>query len=656
MKHTASVLLLCSTLSACSTAQFSRPPANAFEKSLRFTEITENRERVPIEGMPDRAEIDLNSIIDIRIEADKADTSGLAPIRGKEAQLKEALAKLADLVNTRTEAVSAYEATRSVPREQLVASDAMKTFAVATSNFGKAESAFNDLPFWSQFTTEQANEALSDPTFQTLGTLLQARLREVEAAAKVAAEQSRQRARLRLEAFLESPSATPGPIHLEGYDSLEQRAMETRPRDAWTISDSDRERLSQQFQAVSQLAKQAERVRTSEEKLSTALETAGRSTIARFPELQRDLEPLLDRDWKALGEELTRSMADFQVRLSSAAHALPQTEKNAWMARVASLKADALQAVPEQELRIVGKRLQDLPQEWKSVQPDNLITLMAKTKDALQAASRAVQKLNRRNLAALISDLTQLQKDLQERPDALSAETWNSVRNAADESGLMENIRTAKSTVEAARRVAQQAADLLRFAEVNPSRTGLRVPEAFEVPLVEAPGTRIELQRTARLDNDRVYFRATLTSTETVTAEATFVVKQLGWHSVLAPSLILARPWGSAGTGADFKFAPAVAWLQRYYPRRSEPGRLAALARFTQMGGGLHITFLDHDPAKDTEIGLGLAASFWYDRLVAGVGWNLMNNSRAYVYVGSNLLPILQALGFGSSGGAGKKP
>ena len=611
---------------------------------------------MPIEGIPDLTEVDLNSSIDIRIEVAKADTSGLAPSRGKEAQLKEALAKLADLINTRTMAVSAYEVTRTVQREQLIASDAMKAFANATSSFGKAESAFNDLPFWSQFTTEQVNEALADPTFQTLGILLQARLHEVEASAKAAANEARQGARLRLEAFLESPSATPGPIHLEGYDSLDQRAMETHPRDAWTISDSDRERLGQQFQAVSQLAKQAERVRTGEEKLSTALETAGRSTIARFPELQRDLQPLLDRDWQTLGEELAHSMADFQVRLSSVAHALPQAEKNTWMARVSGLKADALQAVPEQELRTIGKHLQDLPQEWKTVQPDNLITLMAKTKDALQAASGAVQKLNRKNLVALVSDLNLLQKDLQERPGALSAEAWNSVRKAADESDLMENVRTVKSTLETSRRVAQQAFDLLRFAEVNPSRTGLRVPEAFEVPLIDAPGTRIELQRTSRLDNDRIYFRATLTSTETVTAEATFIVKQLGWHSVLAPSLILARPWGSAGTGTDFKFAPAVAWLQRYYPRRSEPGHLASFARFTQMGAGLHISFLDHDPAKDTEIGLGLATSFWQDRLVAGMGWNLMNHSRPYIYVGSNLIPILQALGFGSSGGAGKKP
>lgn len=45
-----------------------------------------------------------------------------------------------------------------------------------------------------------------------------------------------------------------------------------------------------------------------------------------------------------------------------------------------------------------------------------------------------------------------------------------------------------------------------------------------------------------------------------------------------------------------------------------------------------------------------------HDRHVGGLGWNLMNNARSYVYVGSNLIPILQALGFGSPGGAGKKP
>ena len=62
------------------------------------------------------------------------------------------------------------------------------------------------------------------------------------------------------------------------------------------------------------------------------------------------------------------------------------------------------------------------------------------------------------------------------------------------------------------------------------------------------------------------------------------------------------------------------------------------------------------DPQKDAEIGLGGALSFWHDRIVAGVGWNLMNNSRAYFYVGSNLIPVLQALGYGKEGGAGKQP
>lgn len=606
--------------------------------------------------MPDLAEVDLNSTIEVRIEADKADTSSLEPLRGKEAELRDGLAKLAQVIDARAAAVKAYEGTRAVPRKELPGSEAMKVFTVATSSFGKVESAFYDLPFWSQFTTEQSNEALADPTFQALGLLLQIRLREVEASAKSAAEGARHRARLRLEAFLESPAATPTPIHLEGYDSLEQREMEARPKDAWTISDSDRERLSQQFQAVTQLAKQAEKVRTGEEKLSVALETAGRSAISRFPELQRELEPLLDRDWKALGEELTRSSAEFQARLSSTGQSLPQAEMAKWTERLSKIKADALASLPEQELRTVARRVQDLPEEWKTVQPENLVGLMAKTKDTFEAANGAAQKLNKKNLTTLITEAGQLLKELEERPAGLTTQTWDTARSAARDSGLLENIRNAKASVEAARQVAQQAADLLRFAQVSPSRTNLRVPEAFEVPLVEAPGTRIELQRTARLDNDRVYFRATLASTETVKTEASFVVKQLGWHSVLAPSLILARPWGSAGTGADFKFAPAVAWLQRYYPRRSESGRLAGIARFTQAGAGLHITFLDHDPAKDTEIGLGLAASFWYDRLVAGVGWNLMNNSRPYVYVGSNLLPILQALGFGSSGGAGKKP
>jgi hypothetical protein len=71
---------------------------------------------------------------------------------------------------------------------------------------------------------------------------------------------------------------------------------------------------------------------------------------------------------------------------------------------------------------------------------------------------------------------------------------------------------------------------------------------------------------------------------------------------------------------------------------------------------GLHAAFVDQDPNRDNEIGLGGTVSFWQDRVVAGVGWDLMANSKSYFYIGSNLIPILQALGFGESPKTGKKP
>ena len=240
---------------------------------------------------------------------------------------------------------------------------------------------------------------------------------------------------------------------------------------------------------------------------------------------------------------------------------------------------------------------------------------------------------------------------------------WQQVSGEVIRSQSFQNAQSVQKQLQAAGQFLKTAESLLTlFVKVDPVKTGIRPPEVKDVPLAEAADTNLAIMRIPRLAGDQILVSASLQmgQTEVMRSDADFTVRYFGHHSVLAPSVILARPF-QTGTSAEknFQFAPAVAWLYKYYPRDSDRGFLKSLARISQGGVGVHVAFLNQNAQTGTEVGIGGAVSFWHDLFIAGAGVNLMNNSRGYLYVGSNLIPILQALGYGrdgKGGGAGKQP
>lgn len=91
--------------------------------------------------------------------------------------------------------------------------------------------------------------------------------------------------------------------------------------------------------------------------------------------------------------------------------------------------------------------------------------------------------------------------------------------------------------------------------------------------------------------------------------------------------------------------------MHHYAPRSHKRGANAELWRALRPGLGIHAAFLSFDLEDDesVQIGLGGTFSFWENRLQAGVGYNLMSDSRDdgryYSFIGSDLIGILQSLG-----------
>jgi hypothetical protein len=186
---------------------------------------------------------------------------------------------------------------------------------------------------------------------------------------------------------------------------------------------------------------------------------------------------------------------------------------------------------------------------------------------------------------------------------------------------------------------------------------------SFRIPFERIKDTSIDLLKTPRRPGDRIEFRARLFSTgiSSVGAmssepadelEASFEVREFGWHNRLSPSVVLVRPTELVAGDENFSFAPVLSWVYRYGVRPEQGSFPASLQRFFDTSIGIHASFVDFDPEKEVEIGLGATLSLWGERLQIGAGVNLMapsnDDGRYYYFVGSDLISLLNAVGIGN--------
>lgn len=672
----ATVALCIAFTAGCAPGSALSKAETPLDRAIRYTELPTRGNAIDASsstafgfGVPRDAEVDTNSSIKISLQKDVVDLpsqplateSAVNEMQRKSEKLRTVLEALTKVVEGRERKLAAYREMKAAPggnTPQLKAFVALKKASSAEEDklLESAQELFHSGSF--SIGAADFDKLFEDNTYRAFGGFLQGELNSAEASWKETQERVKQRAlSLRLEAYLEKPKGDPVAIHIDKYDSLDQR--EAKFKDSYVLDKDDWSAFRQQYQETVGLARQAEAIRKGEGSLAEKLKQTGVESLRNLVVLGEEAEPYFREDWRAEGRGLIHDLATAQnavekVLAKDYADNIARVTASLDATKRAAASVGTLSEVPP-----LLKEIRGLSAEWQRVSPDSLIDLVEKTNGTIRKTADIAGKVDRTQFAAFQVALASSAALLQELPKQLPPDIWNEVRAELERQDVSARLEGWLAKGRAFRSLVERLKSELDRLAIKPTLTNLRVPEAKEVSWAEAPDATIDLQRTPRSIDDRLHVSATLKmgDQEYLKSHAVFKVQQFGWHATLAPSVILAKPLHSTSAfDRDFKFAPAVAWLHTYSPRDTERGPLTSLARFSQGGIGLHASFIDFDPQKDAEIGLGGAVSVWHDRIVAGIGWNLMNNSRAYFYIGSNLIPVLQALGFGKEGSAGKQP
>jgi len=257
-----------------------------------------------------------------------------------------------------------------------------------------------------------------------------------------------------------------------------------------------------------------------------------------------------------------------------------------------------------------------------------------------------------RNAAAV------LRTQLEEAPAELRGALEASFRS----SGLEGELQGWKDLVVRVRVSLEELRNLLAGAPPAPMPSDLVNPTAFEVPLDVAPDAEIDLQSTTRRAGDRLLVQAKLlerssaspldpqdpSSPEKVieSYSTTLRLEKLGWHADLVPTVVIVTADRLAGADDSGGFSAALGWLWSYGPRDDEDDPY--LSRSLAWSAGLHAVFLNFGPDNDAEIGLGTTIGLWDGRIQVGAGYNPFaeesDDGRFYYFIGSSLVPLLQAL------------
>lgn len=670
-------ILSVAVMAGCAPGSALSKAENPLDRAIHYTELPSRGEAVSVSssatfgfGVPRDAEVDTNSSIKISLQKDAIDLpsqplaskSSVLEMQRKSEKLRAVLEALVKVVEGREKKLTAYREMKeaSAGRDTPLFKAFVALKKVSSAEEDKLLDAARNLFTSGTVPMGEAefDKLFEDNTYRAFGSVLQGELNSAEAAWKETQERVRARSlSLRLEAYLEKPKGDPVAIHIDKYDTLDQR--EAKFKDPYVLDKDDWSAFQQQYQDTVGLAHQAEAIRKGEGSLADKLKQTGIESLRNLVVLGEEAEPYFREDWRAEGRGLIQDLATAQ----SAVEKVLSKDYSENLAKVtASLNATKKAAATVGTLNEVPpllKEIRGLSSEWQRVNADSLMELANKTTGTIKKTADIAGKVDKAQFAAFQAALASSTELLQELPKQLPADIWSEIRTELERQDVSARLEGWLAKGRAFRKLAERLQAELERLSIKPALTNLRVPEAKEVSWADAPDATIDLQRTPRSIDDRLHVMATLRmgDADYLKSHAVFSVQKFGWHATLAPSVILAKPLRSASSfDRDFKFAPAVAWLHSYSPRDVERGPLASLARFSQGSVGLHASFIDFDAQKDVEIGLGGAVSVWHDRIVAGVGWNLMSGSRAYFYIGSNLIPVLQALGFGKEGSAGKQP
>jgi hypothetical protein len=660
-RHACFLAFIVVALGGCASIKPMAQPTNGLEKALQFREIGRDgraydlsRSSSGVFGVPNGAEVDINSTIEVHLKKDEVQLplkpeSAPAPGYSKEKarSIQEALELLAKVIEARTATAKAYQDTEA--------------FLAARDISNPLSRKFSNLPLWEDGTlsasVDEINAAvINDKTYRLLAPILQKELDAMGDSLNQAAAAAKSNAAVfRMTAFIQAPNGDPAVIHLPNYDSLDQRQINFK--DAFMADKQDLDRLKTQWQQTKDVARAAEDLRAKKISMNEALKESGLRQISALQDIAVQVNALAREPWPSIVRGLGSDMKKAADLIGSIGKQREDKILTEISQRLDAADASVLAEMPIDDLKGTLAKIKALAADWQAATPDSLPDLITRTQTTISGAAALDAKISAVNIDELRKISVDLLALVREKPHDLSPEAWAAVTDSLDQAGVLARIKVAASilaTLESLHKNLEAMKSF--FAQNKPVAIDLHAA-SLDVSWADASDTRIELPRTSRAIGDQVHLNAELVVDGKVSSKSdtSFTIEQFGWHKEITPSVILAKPIRTTSAfDHNFRFAPAVSWLATYYPRPAENAVWDRVARFSEVGFGLHAAFLNQDAQSSEQIGLGVAISVWRDYLTAGIGWNLMSDSRPYYYIGTNLIPLLQALGYGKGAQAGK--
>jgi hypothetical protein len=663
------LLLLCIS---CATTYRYIEPKTPLERAIYLTEIDDggkphgissvDPDTQTVTRIPSPAAVDISSRIEVEIlkrqllyEGNDKVAKQLEDLEQRQKALTQMLGSLTNFLGKRELALEAYRATLDVPMKVRRQSEAFRMFDVRRKEMAAAELQLIDQieRVWPEDHPRRAEvEAKAvtltkEPDFQQL---LQDELDHTQMDYRQLVRSVT--LKLRLEAFLRSPGKEVIPIHLEGYDTLPEGKLERRDRLGLILEGSERDRFNDLVKQANMLATAAERVRTGEESLNEAFQEVSSTLFSgvgglatEIIELSQDLEfsrldDRIKRTDRAIATFGTQVKERFQETASEAVDQLLGQGRRA----IDSLRQEVGRTTNIADLLQCVSSLRSSLEHWR---PEKLPTLLLQVEDLQFTLSKVLESF-RISPDIIISIEKDILTVFERFPESLRftlEKEWDS-----SEAKLV--FEEWKDLLERTQSIVQQVEDMRNVFNFAPLPAGIRVPEALDVPLEDAPNTFIDLEMTPRLEADRINLHARVLDGERevyAPYRVSFDVRRFGWHAWMDPSVVLVKPEELAGEQENFRFAPVLSWLHTYHPRPEESSWHSNFWRATGFAGGIHSAFLNFDTNKEVEIGLGITIGLWDGILQGGMGWNLMAEERdegqTYYFIGSSLIPLLQALG-----------
>jgi hypothetical protein len=206
------------------------------------------------------------------------------------------------------------------------------------------------------------------------------------------------------------------------------------------------------------------------------------------------------------------------------------------------------------------------------------------------------------------------------------------------------------NTVTAIKIVMDIAQENMKDASANENLAGINTSPIAR-NLDDLPDARIELARSGLTQGDNLTIRVRVKELPTVAArpeetdkifhEATFKTTALlmGWHRIISADLIFAR--GLSGDSTATQWKPNVAASANWhYTFRNPDDWWSRVVNGVNPGVGVHLASLNQGN-EGVEFGIGVNLSLFSGLLKGGGGFNLSVSEKPYVYVGIDLLNIL---------------